>query len=187
MPRADPAPAAATAEEVAARVAKKAARKKKKNKARSERRQRLREAMKSGGHCSFVDATRVHRKADFFSPDRTSPEALLGFLLHHGCLPCLGRKRSCAPFRMSLAASVSRPSLQGHAFPSAGDLGGFALLDLRREKNHSGNVLFTRTLRHAQRAWKKHRCSQAHRTKPGTFLAKIYAQRNFATCWARNF
>ena len=49
VPRADPAPAAATAEEVAARVAKKAARNKKKNKARSKRRQRMREARKSGG------------------------------------------------------------------------------------------------------------------------------------------
>ena len=49
VPRADPAPTAATAEEVATRVAKKAARNKKKNKARSERRQRMREAMNSGG------------------------------------------------------------------------------------------------------------------------------------------
>ena len=48
VPRADPAPTAATAEEVA-RVAKKAARNKKKNKARSERRLRMREARKSGG------------------------------------------------------------------------------------------------------------------------------------------
>ena len=48
VPRADPAPTAATAEEVA-RVAKKAARNKKKNKARSGRRQRKREARKSGG------------------------------------------------------------------------------------------------------------------------------------------
>ena len=45
VPRADPAPTAATAEE----VAKKAARNKKKNKARSERRQRKREAKNSGG------------------------------------------------------------------------------------------------------------------------------------------
>ena len=49
VPRADPAPTAATAEEVATRVAKKAARNKKKNKARSERRQRKREAKNSGG------------------------------------------------------------------------------------------------------------------------------------------
>ena len=48
VPRADPAPTAATAEEVA-RVAKKAARNKKKNKARSERRQRKREAKNSEG------------------------------------------------------------------------------------------------------------------------------------------
>ena len=79
VPRADPAPAAATAEKVAARVAKKSARNKKKNKARSERRQRLREAMKSGGHCSFVDATRVHRKADFLCPDRTRLRFCLWF------------------------------------------------------------------------------------------------------------
>jgi hypothetical protein len=49
VPRADPAPTAATSEEVATRVAKKAARNKQKNKARSERRQRKREAMNSGG------------------------------------------------------------------------------------------------------------------------------------------
>ena len=49
VPRADPAPTAATAEEVETRVAKKAARNKKKNKARSERRQRKREAKISGG------------------------------------------------------------------------------------------------------------------------------------------
>ena len=49
VPRADPAPTAATAEEVKTRVAKKAARNKKQNKARSERRQRKREAKNSWG------------------------------------------------------------------------------------------------------------------------------------------
>ena len=48
VPRADPAPTAATAEEVEIR-AKKAVRNKKKNKARIERRQRKREAKNSGG------------------------------------------------------------------------------------------------------------------------------------------